>query len=74
LKRVLRGKELVPRAAGGAFMHAPMLEALFPNIDSSSKKHYLERGFNDAIPKPIDELQLESMIRKYGKKDDVTGG
>ena len=39
--------------------------ALTANVDQNSKDFYLENGFDDLLPKPIDVHQLNAMIEKW---------
>ena len=49
---------------------APPLVALTANTFVGSKDKYIQEGFDEYLPKPIDLIELDALVNKYFKKEN----
>ena len=49
---------------------APPLVALTANTFIGSKDKYIQEGFDEYLPKPIDLIELDALVNKYFKKEN----
>jgi signal transduction histidine kinase/CheY-like chemotaxis protein/HPt (histidine-containing phosphotransfer) domain-containing protein len=64
----LEATDAIRALEGDYFKNIPIV-ALTANAVSGMKEMFLERGFNDYLPKPIEIAKLNELIRKWIPKD-----